>query len=163
MCFQAYQNHLKFREEESYSWVCSCFFEIAWSDDPHCYYMHIKTPWFAVLTQLIMASLLTGILIENMRREGFELSVSPPKVMWVFKDWTRLQIFCLIISFYTMWFCLPSATYGCGMLFKYWGNVLMETLYALFHVLMEAWIFKLPRKLKLFGGGLGYVSPTCSL
>lgn len=23
----------------------------------------------------------TGILIENMRREGFELSVSPPKVM----------------------------------------------------------------------------------
>lgn len=160
MCFQAYQNHLKFREEESYSWVCSCFFEIAWSS--LLLYAYKNSMIFRAYTA-DYGIILTGILIENMRREGFELSVSPPKVMWVFKDWTRLQIFCLIISFYTMWFCLPSATYGCGMLFKYWGNVLMETLYALFHVLMEAWIFKLPRKLKLFGGGLGYVSPTCSL
>uniref|UniRef100_M4E224 Tr-type G domain-containing protein n=1 Tax=Brassica campestris TaxID=3711 RepID=M4E224_BRACM len=32
-----------------------------------------------------------GILIENMRREGFELSVSPPKVMYKTEDKQRLE------------------------------------------------------------------------
>ncbi|XP_022135995.1 uncharacterized protein LOC111007804 [Momordica charantia] len=32
-----------------------------------------------------------GILIENMRREGFELSVSPPKVMYKTEDSTKLE------------------------------------------------------------------------
>ncbi|KAB1216526.1 hypothetical protein CJ030_MR4G023061 [Morella rubra] len=33
----------------------------------------------------------TGILIENMRREGFELSVSPPKVMYKTEDAQKLE------------------------------------------------------------------------
>ncbi|XP_019194095.1 PREDICTED: uncharacterized protein LOC109188055 [Ipomoea nil] len=32
-----------------------------------------------------------GILIENMRREGFELSVSPPKVMYKFENGRKLE------------------------------------------------------------------------
>lgn len=32
-----------------------------------------------------------GILIENMRREGFELSVSPPKVMYKFENREKLE------------------------------------------------------------------------
>eukprot|EP00249_Psilotum_nudum_P022715 c28620_g1_i1 orf=1236-2924(-) len=32
-----------------------------------------------------------GILIENMRREGFELSVSPPAVMYKYENGTRLE------------------------------------------------------------------------
>ncbi|XP_020216578.1 magnesium transporter MRS2-F isoform X2 [Cajanus cajan] len=32
-----------------------------------------------------------GILIENMRREGFELSVSPPKVMYKTKNGRKLE------------------------------------------------------------------------
>lgn len=70
---------MKFKEEESYSWVCSCFLK---SHDPY-QYMHVNSPIHFVVRQLLKAFVLhlTGILIENMRREGFELSVSPPKVM----------------------------------------------------------------------------------
>ncbi|KAL0785465.1 hypothetical protein Bca101_001711 [Brassica carinata] len=42
-------------------------------------------------TQLTGGELQLGILIENMRREGFELSVSPPKVMYKTEDKQRLE------------------------------------------------------------------------
>lgn len=60
-----------------------------------------------------MASFLTGILIENMRREGFELSVSPPKVMWVSKDWISSKLFVLLSAL--TWFGLACLALNMGV------------------------------------------------
>ena len=53
---------------------------------------------FLIFTYFCTCFLTTGILIENMRREGFELSVSPPRVMWF--PYLGLFIFLFFFFFY---------------------------------------------------------------
>jgi hypothetical protein len=71
---------MKFRGGENFNWVCSLSL-IEFKQRIALLFWYTELNAYNYMLSVVSVLCKTGILIENMRREGFELSVSPPKVM----------------------------------------------------------------------------------
>jgi hypothetical protein len=103
---------------------------------------------------------LTGILIENMRREGFELSVSPPKVMWVSEDWSSEILVWLSVLTWCGFACLVLyLILSCYLILSECCKFPVYILCIIAYILADYWIFQRLALLKSLSYTRGLVMP----